>query len=310
MSKREIKIPYAERDGELVHVSAVDRGLDCGCICPVCKEPVVARKGEVKRHHFAHYAGGMCDPEGVLHFMGKELLRHRISRNIRHERPLRMQWQCCYCGDVHGGNLLKMAESVELEHAFYGCRPDMTLFDCDGVPVSFIEVIVTHAPEDHVREYCDNHGVTLVQFHISNGRDLLALEHEQPLRPDLVDLCLRPQCPECAEVLVEADLYVIEIPCWRCGLTMPAAVVRAGGHLFGPEKFSDDQVQIAEQHGALLQTKYSLTSHRRYLTNTCPSCGAFTGASYLRQYGSRAEGQGGEPIGPICPNCDRRNEEG
>ncbi|MDD5540967.1 MAG: hypothetical protein PHG61_09780 [Candidatus Marinimicrobia bacterium] len=46
-----IKIPYAEKDGFLRHVSQVEKSLACGCVCPVCRTPVVARKGARKRHH-------------------------------------------------------------------------------------------------------------------------------------------------------------------------------------------------------------------------------------------------------------------
>lgn len=49
-------IPFAIRnsDGAEVDVADVDRGLDCGCICPSCKAPLIARKGDIKEWHFAH----------------------------------------------------------------------------------------------------------------------------------------------------------------------------------------------------------------------------------------------------------------
>jgi competence protein CoiA len=37
-----------------VHVSEVERGLACDCRCAVCGEPVIARQGELREHHFAH----------------------------------------------------------------------------------------------------------------------------------------------------------------------------------------------------------------------------------------------------------------
>lgn len=50
------KIPFGIRgvDGELVDVHDVERGIACGCICPSCKAPLNAKKGDVKEWHFAH----------------------------------------------------------------------------------------------------------------------------------------------------------------------------------------------------------------------------------------------------------------
>lgn len=36
----------------LVHVSEVVRGLACECTCFECGEIVLAKKGEIKEHHF------------------------------------------------------------------------------------------------------------------------------------------------------------------------------------------------------------------------------------------------------------------
>ncbi len=42
--------------GEWVHVDDVPNGADCNCYCPNCREPLVARHGEVKEHGFAHHS--------------------------------------------------------------------------------------------------------------------------------------------------------------------------------------------------------------------------------------------------------------
>lgn len=46
--------------GELKHISAVPSGLKCECICVACREPLEARKGEIRRHHFAHVSNYEC----------------------------------------------------------------------------------------------------------------------------------------------------------------------------------------------------------------------------------------------------------
>jgi hypothetical protein len=51
-------IPFGRRevDGLLVSVDDVPRGEGCGCVCPSCNIPLVARKGDVNVWHFAHIA--------------------------------------------------------------------------------------------------------------------------------------------------------------------------------------------------------------------------------------------------------------
>jgi hypothetical protein len=49
-------IPFGliESNDELVDVAVVKRGKQCGCICPSCRTPLVARYGETNVWHFAH----------------------------------------------------------------------------------------------------------------------------------------------------------------------------------------------------------------------------------------------------------------
>ena len=38
----------------LTDVGSVEKGVQCDCICPSCKTPLIARQGEIKEWHFAH----------------------------------------------------------------------------------------------------------------------------------------------------------------------------------------------------------------------------------------------------------------
>lgn len=74
-----VKLAYALRNGEVVHVSTVPNGAACGCICPGCRLALIARQGEEKQDHFAHPAGTTCrtGPQTALHYLGKQLLEKR-----------------------------------------------------------------------------------------------------------------------------------------------------------------------------------------------------------------------------------------
>lgn len=54
-------IPFAlDSEGNWRDVSDVERGLACNCACPECDGLVVAKKGEVRVHHFAHHDVREC----------------------------------------------------------------------------------------------------------------------------------------------------------------------------------------------------------------------------------------------------------
>lgn len=55
MNNNDYIFSYAEDEhGRIVYVDEVPRGEKCGCICPCCREKLLARQGEERKHHFAH----------------------------------------------------------------------------------------------------------------------------------------------------------------------------------------------------------------------------------------------------------------
>lgn len=77
MAPRDLrKLPFGLRDGVLLSPSDVERGAACGCVCPGCGEPLLAKKGEKVVHHFAHAAGVECarGVETALHLAAKEAI--------------------------------------------------------------------------------------------------------------------------------------------------------------------------------------------------------------------------------------------
>ncbi|MBK8427604.1 MAG: hypothetical protein IPL27_17255 [Lewinellaceae bacterium] len=78
-----LKLPFGLKDGKLVEISEVERGLNCDCTCPCCGSKLIARKGEHKVAHFAHYQNPECEHgfETALHLAAKSILEQR--REIR-----------------------------------------------------------------------------------------------------------------------------------------------------------------------------------------------------------------------------------
>ncbi|MCQ2607908.1 MAG: competence protein CoiA [Bacteroidales bacterium] len=76
-------LPYALKDGRLVHVSQIVRDEVGNCICPSCHSKLVLKDGLKRVKHFAHLGGTVCDNygESIVHKLAKEVLleNKRIS---------------------------------------------------------------------------------------------------------------------------------------------------------------------------------------------------------------------------------------
>lgn len=71
----------------LTSIDEVRSGAGCGCHCPVCARPLVARKGAQRKHSFAHLSDDHClsctnAAETVLHRLAKEMLAERRMLRI------------------------------------------------------------------------------------------------------------------------------------------------------------------------------------------------------------------------------------
>lgn len=78
-----MKLPYGIQNGKLVSIDEVEQGLACNCYCKKCKGILIARKGDVNKHHFAHYNIDDCGwtGESEIHLMAKEIIAK--SDNIK-----------------------------------------------------------------------------------------------------------------------------------------------------------------------------------------------------------------------------------
>lgn len=64
-----------DKTGALVHIKMVPSGIS-DCRCPGCGDPLIAKKGDHTRHHFAHMSGAECSEggEGPRHKLAKSIL--------------------------------------------------------------------------------------------------------------------------------------------------------------------------------------------------------------------------------------------
>lgn len=139
---------YGLKNKKLVHISEVSRGNACECICVVCLQPLLAKKGSERKHHFAHVVDSNCHgaAETVLHLLAKELICaltsiaipkydfviERITKRgatVRHEQTV-----------VKGG--MVNIDSVVAEKSEQGFVPDIIIKS--GSKKLIVEIAVTN----------------------------------------------------------------------------------------------------------------------------------------------------------------------
>lgn len=62
-----MKLPFGIFEGKYIHISEINSGRT-DVLCPYCEIPLIAKKGRIKRHHFAHDGVG-CVAHYAGHFL-------------------------------------------------------------------------------------------------------------------------------------------------------------------------------------------------------------------------------------------------
>ncbi len=303
LKKGRVRIPYAEKDGRLVHVSTVERGLKCGAVCPVCKTVVVARKGKKIRHHFSHYPGANCNAETALHLIARRLIQSRLENALAVGQSMTITWKCVACRDKHNYNLLSNVDSIAIEKVIGRCRPDIALLDKTNKPVAFLEIVVSHRPERRVIQYCNQHSIPLLIFRTKNAESLESLQLYQNLSPTTVLFCLRNRCKRCGAPLFAKRLYIIESNCWRCGAPMKLALMEINGKIYGANYLSENDRQIVRSRGVILRDQFNHHRNMPEIANACPNCGIITSNRYVAFQKKAINKLPGINRGFTCLNC-------
>lgn len=200
MSKKESKhkvrlLTYAiNGKGDLVHVDEVPNGNNCGCKCPACNEPLMARnKGTKRKHHFAHQSGTECEfaYETMLHRLAKEKIREAFlskdefwieyeyrSYCIKKKTCTYIPYGQCCSYSKKRFNLRDFYDSCEQEKAYDNIsrRSDLKIFSSTNtsLPPVFIEFCVTHASDKEKL----NSGNRIIETIIEDEEDIAKIaEH-------------------------------------------------------------------------------------------------------------------------------------
>ncbi|MED3550145.1 competence protein CoiA family protein [Cytobacillus praedii] len=162
-----IKMQFALKDGGIVHISEVESGLKCNCICPMCKGALVAKKGSIKIHHFAHDNQIEC-PYGIetsLHLAAKEI--------IKNKKTFRVPNVVLPTGVKGKHRVLYQSRNIEIsdvkvEHKLGGIVPDI-LLDVNGNEL-IVEIKVTHGIDNIKLEKIKQLNISTIEIDLSKHK--------------------------------------------------------------------------------------------------------------------------------------------
>ncbi|MDY7562419.1 competence protein CoiA family protein [Pseudomonas sp. CCC3.2] len=126
-----------DQNARLIDIGKASRGLACDCTCVSCGEPVIARKGLIREHHFAHYsskASCFIQRETLLHLYAKDVIRDALGLQLPSMPGV-------YPTSEDTSSWWDF-ERVEAEVPQPGFQPDLVAHLKDGTQL-FIEVAVT-----------------------------------------------------------------------------------------------------------------------------------------------------------------------
>ena len=293
-NNRKLLLPYAyDSTGNLVHIDnahkeEIYKCPECGKILSLNISKIPEGQKYHRRNHFSHPKGSpdnKCS-ESFLHKLFKERVATYIQKQITDGvTELTFTWECNECSNRHSGNLLRKAKSVCLEYTLDNCRPDIVLLDNDGKAVIVIEVVVTHSPEPEVLEYYKRKGIGCLQFNVSDYNDCEHIE-DKLSRPDSVNLCPTPICKKCGQKMNIAKMFIVDSCCWKCKRNMKIAMIDMDNHglISSPNKFTEEEVRLANENGVFLTMNYSRQIKKSYLANTCKHCKAYIGEFFIHNY--------------------------
>lgn len=161
-------------DGTLVHVDDVPSGLACECRCPGCERRMVARKGNVNAHHFAHHSDreeNSCTSPGetALHKFAKKILDARLQIALPE-----MVVESDNDREVVVQSSIRTFEKAVLEKRTGSVVPDVVLELRDRALI--VEFKVTHACDDVKIERIRSMNVGAIEIDLSGYRDRLLNE--------------------------------------------------------------------------------------------------------------------------------------
>lgn len=161
---------YGLKDENVVYIDEVQRGLECEAKCISCGGALIAKKGDVKVHHFAHHNGdGESCNESVLHQLSKQIIEWEClvsTPNLEiNVEGYDISDQVHKKSHIEESKVLTV-ESVSLELASIGFIPDVT---CNALGKKlYIEIVVSNDVSEEKLEKVKLDGTPMLVIDMSD----------------------------------------------------------------------------------------------------------------------------------------------
>ena len=151
---------------ELLHVDSVKKGLECNCICPDCDDPMIAKKGKVKAHHFAH--SSKTERESCYMTMLHKVMQQHFARLEFLSLPASEFSIFSKIINVPKRKVKVLGAKLEFKIGQY--YADVLLETKLGDIA--IEIFVTHKNEEEKINYYKNNNIASLEYDFSKYRDI------------------------------------------------------------------------------------------------------------------------------------------
>ena len=198
---------------------------------------------------------------------------HGLRASTIQNEQLILNWNCNQCDYSNSGNLLEKVAFIEEEYTSEGCRPDIALFDEEKNLLAVIEIVVTHMPEESALEYYEENGIVLIQIELSSEEDLNIVE-ERITNPDIVDLCLRPKCPNYDKNRIARRILSHFGRCGRCYHQVERYDIVIDS-VFGKQvsrNFTDSEIELVKSKRHNIRIGTDETKKEKYPYSVCLYC--------------------------------------
>lgn len=144
--EKEATLEWVLVNNERHHVSDfknLKRSERPDAICPVCRQPVVLKLGNIKVHHAAHKPDSTCaitNPETAEHFNAKMALAAKLEA----QRHFSFSLKCDQCRETKMPWVwLDHFDEVKVEYTVSSVRPDVSVL-LEGKVIGAFEIVVSH----------------------------------------------------------------------------------------------------------------------------------------------------------------------
>jgi len=212
--EKQNSIHYAIDDtGNLVHIDSIEEGKTY--YCPVCRGEFVAKRGNIRDHHFAH-KGDICSWETYLHQVAKlkiaEWLKNAESIYLSIVSVCDKKKECVLAKNSCKGNskvfdLKQYYQYAGIEMSFGNFQPDILLGKRSNLEKDplFIEIFVTHgcSPEKI------KSGYRIIEFEIESEEDIDKIIKSNSIAESGKVKIYNFNNPKCSDIKHELARYTI-----------------------------------------------------------------------------------------------------